>query len=125
MPGSTVLIVEDSPLRMRSFRQKLIGNTVDIVTPAQEAIDRLRTNTYDWVFLDFDLDQHGAVDPGNGGDVVAWIVRNPSLFDDTRFVVHSLNTVGGMSMYRLLRRLGLRARYLPGVWENEPFLETV
>lgn len=111
-----ILILEDDINRIRIFKQKLKDQIVDITDDANKAIQYLKTNIYDFCFLDHDL---GGLqmqwDEQNCGMVVAKYLSNlekPLL--DMGCIVHSYNNVRGPIMVQQLCKAGYKANYQPG-----------
>lgn len=112
-----VLFVDDSTPRFYDVK-KIYPNST-LVTTAQDAIDALSNNTYDLVFLDYNLKKHytGEGDPGNGMDVVKWIVSSDKVPKSTEFIVHSLHYKKPIKMTKKLRKAGYNAtRMMFGTW---------
>jgi len=99
-----ILIVEDSPERIKSFKRKFIGHIVEITRDPDEAIDLLKTKSWDYLFLDHDLGHEEGVEsgPGTGYQVALFIHQNPSLKPSKGIVLHSLNVVGRQNMKKIL-----------------------
>lgn len=61
-PAHKVLILEDSPERIKVFSRKLIGHQVFITDQAKEAISLIKDHAFDIIYLDHDLDGMTFVD---------------------------------------------------------------
>jgi len=110
--NKNVLFLDDSLDRCRKFRSECPFAT--IVNTASQAIDRLRADNYDIVFLDHDLGGQQFQDPSeenSGSAVVRWIGKNKPIVG--QFVVHSLNPNERKNMVIDLKYLGYVARELP------------
>jgi hypothetical protein len=122
-----ILFLDDNEGRFRKFKARTIGCIVDHALSIDSAIQFLNTFTYDYVFLDFDLENYPLMNNGrNGMEVVDFIIANKDNYNiaTTRFIVHSLNHIGGTQMYAKLRLEGFRVEHIPGVydfirWEND------
>ncbi len=115
-----ILFLDDAPERHQQIAA-MIPNATHVETAA-DAIDQLRTNRFDIVFLDHDLDQYGAVDPGSGEDVATWIIDHAARFRawNTLFIVHSHNWIFGPLITKRLQQASLAAlRYRAA--ESDPF----
>jgi len=116
MQGLNIVIVEDYIERIKKFRRKLIGNNVVITKNPKEAIDLLRTEPIDVLFLDHDLGGTGQPEPsgpGTGYEVAKWLEENPE-FQPNQIIIHSLNPVGQKNMKAALPT----ARVIPAVWDQ-------
>jgi DNA-binding NarL/FixJ family response regulator len=97
-----ILFLDDCPQRTKKFK-RLLPMAVTCET-AQECIDLLPTEDWDYVFLDHDLggETYQSSDEFNTGmQVVRYIVDNPQ--NVQHFVVHSLNYGAALNMVSLLR----------------------
>lgn len=114
-----ILFLDDDPDRHRKIAKALPGATH--VHTAAEAIEQLRTKRWDVVMLDYDLDQFGGEDTGNGEDVVHWALDHAARFrQGTLFVVHSHNWMFGPVMAEKLKNAGIvTVRYRAA--ETDPF----
>jgi CheY-like chemotaxis protein len=96
-----VLVLEDDPNRIRTFRFKFDPSfEVMYVTTAQGAIDLLTENQFDAMFLDHDLGGEQFVDTDNentGSEVVRWLLVH-SISNDPYIIVHSLNRPAATGM---------------------------
>lgn len=102
-----VLIMDDEEYRVDSFRAFLPGTEIRWAKSAAEAKFLLKNNHFDAVFLDHDLElstaYHAVLEPGNGTEVVDWLVRlGRHRWRDTLFVVHSINHERGRWMAHAL-----------------------
>ena len=121
----SVLILEDSPTRIKLFKQGFIGASTTILTKASLAISWLRSCTPRLICLDYDLDQYGEElkDAGTGLDVATFIAKNSKRFARTLIIIHSLNQKGAEKMIRILKINKLTASRHPNLWESEPDME--
>lgn len=112
--GLRILILDDSAERHQAFAMRLIGNVVEHVETAREAIYQLdRHGPWDVVFLDHDLagTELVASGPGTGYEVAQWIAEH----EDKRpkcVILHTYNPVGAKNMKALLPD----ASWMPGIW---------
>ena len=120
-----ILILEDTDERIQKFKQKLIGKIVVICKNANECIKTLTFEpTFDYIFLDFDLIDNNGQYMGNGYDVADWIACNTE-HAPNHILIHSLNNIGASKIMLRLGDVGLRAKYIPFLWNkigntNEP-----
>jgi hypothetical protein len=118
----SILILDDDPERHRLFAQNLRHprTLVRHVSTAAEAIDALRRQHYDIIFLDYDLHQHGIPIEISctGRHVSDWVVRRASHFKGVQFIVHSLNPLSAGPMVDDLEAAGLRVARAPWIWED-------
>lgn len=103
-----MLILDDDESRHDWFAFRFADHERVHVRSYFEAVEALVSQRFDVAFLDHDLDDHGSpgqfVDgfPLTGMDVVRFIVKLPKEDRPKRFVVHSLNPVGGPRMHEEL-----------------------
>lgn len=94
-----ILVLEDDSFRARYFIEKYGGHKFRIVESAPVAIQYLKENTYDYIFLDHDL----GLGNGDGMDVVNFLTYNPSNPNNrARIIIHSWNVVAAMRMHHKL-----------------------
>jgi hypothetical protein len=117
----SILILEDSPTRIRSFRQGFIGASTAVITSAPMAISWLKDHTPRLVCLDYDLDQYGGSLQmcGTGLDVVRFIAEEAKRFEKTLVIVHSLNEKGRERMVNILQRHKISVSLHPSLWEEQ------
>lgn len=122
---ASVLILEDNPARVRSFRQNIIGIPITNLSTAPQAIAWLSDHTPNLLFLDYDLDQFGvdARIAGHGSDVAAWMSKHAKQFAHALVVIHSLNEDGSTRMCDRLKSVGIAAMRFPFVWEKPADLD--
>ncbi len=114
-----ILILEDDPKRILKFKQNFIGRDV-IITYVEEAItaiNKLKNETFDILFLDHDLggEVYVSIEGTNtGSEVARYINKNPI---DSIVIVHSLSDFGKNNMLRLIKD----SIYIPFVWEEKVF----
>jgi len=108
-----ILILEDSPERHKAFLRWLIGHVVKITENAKDAIELLRAEDWDILFLDHDLGGEEMVVSGNGTgfEVAKWLAENPDNHP-SKIVIHSYNPAGAMNMKSVLPT----ATLAPGCW---------
>lgn len=113
-----VLILEDSIERIKKFKQKLIGHIYTITKDTKECIELLKKEDWDYIFLDHDM---GSIfekpGEGTGYEVAEWIARHPDK-SPRRILLHTANNVGASAMMLVLGRAGIRATYIPFLWEK-------
>jgi len=108
-----ILVLDDSDERLKEFKQNFIGNIVDCVKTAREAINKLTSEKYECIYLDHDLGDRVFVPsgPGTGYEVAQWLNQNPDR-QPQLIIIHSFNPVGAKNMKSLLPN----AVIAPGVW---------
>lgn len=114
-----VLVLDDDPGRLEAFTRHFSrGACLSTARTADMAIWCLSQRHWDYVYLDHDLGLTPVPDPGDGTQVVDYIVEmaRRGRFRQTRFVIHSLNPVDGPKMARRLEAAGLYVKYRPGVF---------
>lgn len=122
-----VLVLDDMNTRHKWFITALIGHNYHPVYTSESAIEQLKVQEFDMIFLDHDLEEnHYNVWTGaeldeesffsrlerTGYDVVKWMVENNNN-KQAQVVVHSLNEAGSRRMVALLTANGYNARYVP------------
>lgn len=111
-----ILILEDDPLRIEKFRKGLIGHTMFITDNTNLAIEHLKKEEWDILFLDHDLGGQTFVQSGvgTGYEVATWLEEHPEYKPKTIYV-HSLNPMGAQNM---MRALDLPDKnYVPFAWD--------
>jgi CheY-like chemotaxis protein len=94
-----VLILEDSSERIRFFVERLGQCDLTITEDAAEAVDYLRGNVFNYVFLDNDLGENN----GEGIDVAEFLHNNPTnLNNSSNIIIHSWNSPAARIMKGLL-----------------------
>lgn len=113
-----ILILEDSGERIFKFKEKLIGHDVTFTKIPKEAIELLKNNTYDYIMLDHDMGETFE-QPGEdtGYAVARWLSENPEKAP-RHILIHTMNNVGASAMMLVLGRAGIRASYIPLLWEK-------
>jgi CheY-like chemotaxis protein len=109
-----ILIVEDMEYRIKQFVFNLIGCTIEVTKSSQEAIDLLKTQHWDCLLLDHDLE--GPVffpsGPGTGYEVACWLEENSDRQPKV-IITHSQNPEGARNICRALPN----AMAFPKCWE--------
>jgi CheY-like chemotaxis protein len=101
-----IMIVEDSPARINTFKQKLNNKDYDLyffdtAVDAEAALKNI--GGFDVLFLDHDLGGQVFVDskdPNTGYAVAKFIVDNK--IDIPSIIVHSMNPVGSQNIKSIL-----------------------
>lgn len=118
MVNMNILILEDNTERIFQFKKKLIGHDVTFTKDTKECIELLKNNLYNYIMLDHDL---GDVfeQPGeeNGYEVAKWIADNPTKAP-IHILIHTANNIGASAMMKVLGDVGIRATYIPFLWEK-------
>lgn len=109
-----ILILDDSQIRLKKFKQKLIGHDVTYVETAEDAIVELSHNKFDVISLDHDLGGKQMVDSGEGTgwEVAKFLYENPQFKPKGHIHIHSYNPIGAENMKELLPEAILS----PGNW---------
>lgn len=114
----SVLIVEDSLSRCRWFKEQFIGYRLDITCDVREAIELLKKNSYEYIFLDHDLkEEHYSTwdirdDENTGYGVAKWLADNMA-HREAQIIIHSLNPSGSQRMLLTLESTGHNVRKVP------------
>jgi CheY-like chemotaxis protein len=110
-----ILILEDDPKRWVAFKRNLIGNEVMIVDQTDQAIDLLKSQYWDALFLDHDLGGKVYCEsgPGTGWEVAEWLSKNEDLAPKV-VITHSLHDVGRANICKVFPK----AVEAPFLWTN-------
>ena len=113
-----ILILDDDQNRHRQFAVKYQSEDLTHVETATDAIEALKENQYDYVFLDHDLGDEIMVasGPGTGYEVAEWIANNLETKETTQVVLHSLNGPGRKNMMGVLKSGGVKSMEAPFLW---------
>jgi CheY-like chemotaxis protein len=94
-----ILILEDDSFRITTFIEKFCDYDLVITETSKEAIHRIDTEIFDYIFLDHDLGYHN----GTGYDVALHLSDNPQNPNNKALIIiHSWNTPAVQSMVGLL-----------------------
>lgn len=99
-----ILILEDDINRVAFFRKKLHMHTLTFTDYVETAKHELAKGTYDYLFLDHDLDDRTYVDSeeeNTGYQLCKWLAEHPEL-TFKNIIIHSMNSVGAQRMMELL-----------------------
>lgn len=118
-----ILVIDDDINRQKAFAKKLIGHNVASAMTFQLGLDALKLN-WDYVYLDHDLAEEHYQDlngkyENTGKDLVKYIIKNKDKYQDTIFVVHTLNPSGGDYMCESLCNAGLKTYRHPFAWVDD------
>jgi CheY-like chemotaxis protein len=114
-----ILLVEDDNNRIDWFKATFKDEyELDITDKVEEAIELLKTEKYQYIFLDHDLrgvvyDTHTDT---TGYAVALWMSRNLDAKWNTEkppVVVHSMNPCGALAMYQCLINVGIVTSKMP------------
>lgn len=108
-----ILILEDLVERQKAFKKKFQEDSLWIVDNVQKAIEILKTETFDLIYLDHDLEGKCGVDvndPNCGSRVAEYLV---GINYQGRVVTGSLNPEGAKNIMKILPS----TEYKPGFWE--------
>lgn len=101
-----ILFLDDMKQRRDAFLKSAIGHTVDFAITAQEAIDHLKANEYDAIYLDHDLEEehyHSNKSDHKDGSLVARELREMKQHHGKIVIVHSLNPGGRANIKSILQ----------------------
>jgi DNA-binding response OmpR family regulator len=98
-----VLILEDDPERLEWFSENLKVEDVDVTDMAEDAMNFLKNNVYDIIFLDHDLGGAVYVDSSvfNTGFTVAKMIHETDN-KNVPVVIHSWNSQGAKMMKHVM-----------------------
>lgn len=110
-----ILILEDDPHRVSQFEKNLSVSMITVTDRAEDAINHLKTQQWDVLYLDHDLggDQMVESGPGTGYEVAVFLEQNPK-YKPKAIVIHSLNVPGSMKMKQVLPEAILK----PFAWKG-------
>lgn len=117
-----MLVIDDDREQQFNARFAAIGiNDITHVKTAQEGIQKLSIETYDLIFLDYDLTYMEVDKPStdnNGVAVARWLADHKmNTNHKARIIIHSPDPYGSQYMKELLPS----ALVIPGVWLDDQF----
>ena len=90
-----ILVLEDDRFRAQFFIEGFGRHELTITESAYTAIDHIKREIFDFIFLDNDL----GADNGEGRDVARFLQNNPdNLNNHTTTVIHSWNSPAAQEM---------------------------
>lgn len=108
-----ILILEDNDQRQKQFKDNLIDHDILITDSSKIAIEKLKKEKWDYLFLDHDLGNEVLVPSGeNTGYEVAKFLEENKQFIPNKVIIHSLNFEGARKMLFALPN----AEYIPFGW---------
>jgi CheY-like chemotaxis protein len=111
-----ILVLEDDPARVKFFKNKFIGHIVDYTDDANVAVEFIKSQEYDYIYLDHDLGgEQLKWDEENCGMVVAKYIEENPLPEKTAVIIHSFNVVAAQRMLRIIPH----SVYVPGIWTQK------
>lgn len=110
---ANVLVLDDSKNRLQMFRRKFTGHYVKTVETVRECIDLLKSDDWDYLFLDHDLGGQEMVSsgPGTGYEVAEWLAEHKDRIPE-EVILHTFNSPGAQNMKSKLPN----AKIIPGAW---------
>ena len=106
-----ILVLEDDSIRIETFKEKLKKEDVDYVEHACDAVNLLKTNTYDFIFLDHDLNgTQMEYQSEDCGTVVAKYMFENKI--DIPTIIHSYNLPASVNMSAMIKS----SIYVAGIW---------
>ena len=114
---SRILVLDDDEGRLQQFRKNLVGQMVVCVSTVDDAIEQLKKNKFDVLYLDHDLGGKVFCDSDKeqtGFHVSVFLHDNPKYCPEI-IILHSLNPVGCNNMKNQLPT----AFILPFAWQCE------
>lgn len=113
-----ILILENCGERIFQFKKRLMAHDATFTDKPKEAIQLLQDRDWDYIFLDHDM---GGVfekpGEGTGYEVAQWISKHPEKAP-RHILIHTMNNLGASAMLLVLGRVGIRASYIPLLWEK-------
>ena len=100
-----VLVLEDNATRNKWFKPRLIGLNVHYTDNATDALELIKNNDYNLLFLDHDLGgkQMVAITEFNTGSTVARALKDKGGYENAQIIIHSHNPGGSYNMSNLLK----------------------
>ena len=114
----TMLFVDDDDDKYVEFLRRQHKGHDNIIIRAfnySDAIEKLQDADYDIIWMDNDLG-----DTKEGYHIIQYVLEN-DLYQNTTFIIHSMNPVAGKLMGRMLKQRGYRVFYKPGAWKKVKF----
>ncbi len=113
-----VFLLDDDTRRHAWFAKRFRGDQLDVAEDVQSALEMLKANLYDAIFLDHDLlpehyHSESNDDERTGYAVALWLAARPEVQRASTIMVHTRNADGAMRMIEELRRSGRQAEYVP------------
>jgi CheY-like chemotaxis protein len=100
-----IMFLDDMKSRRDVFQRSSTGHTVDFAVNANQAIDLLKANLYDMIYLDHDLEaehyDHNK-DTDKDGSFVARALKEMIQHHGKIVIVHSLNPAGRANIKSIL-----------------------
>lgn len=117
---SKILILDDDENRHVQFANKYATEDLTHVHTSLDAIETLKNNEYDYVFLDHDLGGLVMQESGDGTgyEVAEWISNNPDRKPIKMVILHSLNPPGRKNMCNILKAKGIDVMESPFLWQT-------
>ena len=101
-----IFFLDDSDERVKKFRKNSIGHAVDYAETAEQAIEMLKKNVYDVIYLDHDLapeHYNGSFTTAKTGyDVAKKLAKYEHLYGAIVFA-HTLNHSGALNIKSVLK----------------------
>lgn len=107
MTSAKVLVVEDSPRRVKAMRgHGLVPEDAWVAETSVDAVEAIQRKAWVEVWLDFDL-----LGSGTGADAARALAAAPWRPEIVH--IHSTNTSGGIEMRDILAGAGIQAQWIP------------
>jgi CheY-like chemotaxis protein len=101
-----IFFLDDSNERVKKFRKNSVGHNVDYAESAEQAIEMLKRNRYDLIYLDHDLaaeHYNGSYTTAKTGyDVAKKLAEYEHLYGAIVFA-HTLNHSGALNILSVLK----------------------
>ena len=90
-----ILILEDDDSRIKFFIERFCDHTLKVIENSKDAISYLKTDVFDYIFLDNDLGEGN----GEGLDVAKFLRENPGNINNlAQVIIHSWNVPATIRM---------------------------
>lgn len=117
----SIFILDDSEERIEHFSRAFVGKEFHWAKKVKDALDKLRNNEYNLIFLDHDLGGEYTCGTDGDGIDVAKVMAAEKLQQDAEIWLHSCNSVGRQNMYNTLSSTHAKLHLCP--FHNLPFLD--
>lgn len=106
--------------RHTQFKRKYETEDRTHVYTSKDAIEVLKENKFDYIFLDHDLGGQIMVPsgPDTGYEVAEWIADNEDAQPNHMVMLHTLNPDGRKNMCTVLKAKGVKVMESPFLWQT-------
>lgn len=112
----SILFLDDDRSRAEDFAQNILHQSVffQYISTVEHMINSLQMGSFDYLFLDHDLD---LTDTQCGLDAAKRLADNVlRIHQDMKIIIHSQNPYGVANMMQVLKHLNNPVLVIPNVW---------